>query len=216
MKVEGSDLIPAEPSLIWPLLMDANALRRMLPGCEVLNGMGSNEYRLTVRQRLGPYEDLFGGTLFLSEKDTDSSLHAVANLESPNGMIRIAGDIQLDSAGEGSTLLRYEGEIEVGGRLMSVSPRLLETTANAYIRRTLEAMERETAVPQPYSLRTPPITSTAETSRSELAIHVPSWAVAILAAATGALALRLLDNRRIDRLGEKGAAGKIPSRIDPS
>lgn len=200
MRIEGSEHVNVEPGVLFPLLRDANALRRFLPGAEELTEMAPDEYRLYVRQRLGPYNDLFTGTLHLSEKNTEGCLRVIANLESPNGMLRLAGDLQLEETADKNTLLRYEGDLELGGRLTSVSPRLLETTVNAYLRRIFEALERETAGPQPYPLRRPPGAPSGEPSGFHLNLKLPSWAVPALAAAAGLIALRALDNRRIKRL----------------
>ncbi len=66
---------------------------------------------------------VFTGTLHLSEKEPTSCLRAVANLESPHGMVRVVGDVVLEEAGDDNTLLRYEGDVELGGRLAAVSTR---------------------------------------------------------------------------------------------
>lgn len=212
MRIDGCELINGEPGVLFPLLRDANALRRVLPGAEELTEMAPDEYRLYVRQRLGPYDDLFTGTLHLSEKNTEGCLRAVANLESPNGMLRLAGDIQLEETADTNTLLRYEGELELGGRLTSVPPRLLETTVNAYLRRVFEALERETAGPQPYPLRRPPGAPNREPAGLHLSLKLPSWVVPALVAAAGLAVFRVLDNRRINRLIAQ--AGESPTRTD--
>jgi carbon monoxide dehydrogenase subunit G len=206
MKIEGSELIRVEPGVLFPLLRDANLLRRVLPGSEELSATGGEEYRVHVRQRLGPYDDLFTGTLHLSEKDTEGCLRVIANLECPNGLIRIAGDIQLEETADKSTLLRYEGEANLGGRLTSVPPRLLETTANAYLRRIFEALEREIAGPQPYPLRRPDGAPGKDTTGQHMSLALPSWVVPLLAATAGLVFLRVVDNRRINRLLQANAA----------
>lgn len=208
MKIDGSDLITVEPGLLWPLLQDANALRRILPGCEELTSTAANEYRVEVRHRIGPYDDLFAGTMHLSEKDVDSCLRVVANLESPNGLVHITGDINLEPTDESRTLLRYEGEVELGGRLTSVPPRLLETTANAYVRRMLEALERETATNQPYGMRrgmAAPVTQPSTTSHG---LALPGWLVPALGALAGLALWRYFGNRPADCSGRGDVAGK--------
>ncbi|MEZ4515837.1 MAG: SRPBCC domain-containing protein [Chloroflexota bacterium] len=211
MKIEGSDLIPAEPGLLWPLLQDANALRRIIPGTKVLNHRADSEYRAEVQQRLGPYDDLFGGTLHLSEKDPASCLRIIANLESPHGMVRITGDIALEEAGDNSTLLHYEGDVELGGRLTAVPPRLLETTANAFIRQALDALERETAGPQPFVMRRALAGQPSEPSERSLSSVLLPWIVPAFLAAASVIVLRLLDNRRINRLGETYIPSENPT-----
>lgn len=214
MRIAGSELVNVEPSVLFPLLRDANALRRFLPGAEELTEMAPDEYRLYVRQRLGPYDDLFTGTLHLSEKDTEGCLRAVANLESPNGMLRLAGDIQLEETADRTTLLRYEGDLELGGRLTSVPPRLLETTANAYLRRIFESLDRETAAPQPYPLRRPPGAPNREPAGPHLSLRLPSWALPALGVVAGLVILRAVDNRRLNRLIAE--ATQPTSRTDAS
>lgn len=197
MKIEGKHLIGVEPGVLWPLLKDPNVLRRVFPGSEDIVATGENEYRVRIRQRLGQYDDLFTGTLHLSEKDPDVCLRGVANLECQDGMARMTADIQLEEADDASTLLRYVGEVELGGRLQAVPLRLVETTANAFVRRALEALERETASPQPYVLRRATATPVTVRSSHTPRIALPGWLAPLAIALVGLALFRYFDNRRI-------------------
>ncbi|NJN53700.1 MAG: hypothetical protein HC804_02445 [Anaerolineae bacterium] len=48
----------------------------------------------------------------------------------------------MEASGD-STILHYEGDAQVGGRLASVGQRLLDTSANAIIRQSLEGLEAQ-------------------------------------------------------------------------
>ncbi|HIP70806.1 MAG TPA: hypothetical protein EYH05_05355, partial [Anaerolineae bacterium] len=52
------------------------------------------------------------------------------------------GDLHLTEE-NGSTILTYAGDAQVGGRLASVGQRLLETSARAIIRQSLEGLDQQ-------------------------------------------------------------------------
>jgi hypothetical protein len=52
------------------------------------------------------------------------------------------GDVLLVAQEDGTTLLKYEGEMQVGGKLASVGQRLLDTASKSIIRQGLEAINQ--------------------------------------------------------------------------
>lgn len=204
MKIEGSEHYPVESNRLLALLKDASVLRRVLPGCTALSAISSDEYRLEVQQRVGPYDDLFTGILSLQESELGDGLGISADVESANGLIHFSGHVDLDPTGEAETFLHYNGIFEVEGQLATVTPRLLQTTANAYVRRLLEALENEIATggaPPRQSATAPSAPSVTRTRAA-----VPAWVVVLVAGLAGVVVLRLLDNRRINRLTAGHAA----------
>ena len=47
----------------------------------------------------------------------------------------------LHDQGDGTTLVKYDGEVQIGGRLASVGQRLLDTASKSMIRQGLEAID---------------------------------------------------------------------------
>jgi len=51
--------------------------------------------------------------------------------------------VELEEPERNSTLLRYEAELQVGGRLASVGQRLLDTVGKSMIRQSFEALNQQ-------------------------------------------------------------------------
>ena len=58
------------------------------------------------------------------------------------GYVKGTGQLRLEPDGD-MTLLHYSGDAQVGGRLASVGQRLLDTSANAIIRQSLEGLGQQ-------------------------------------------------------------------------
>ncbi len=50
------------------------------------------------------------------------------------------GNVFLHDQGDGTTLMKYDGEVQIGGKLASVGQRLLDTASKSIIRQGLEAL----------------------------------------------------------------------------
>jgi hypothetical protein len=58
------------------------------------------------------------------------------------GFIKGTGHVHLIDQGDHATLMNYEGDLQVGGRLASVGQRLIDTVSKSIIRQGLESLNR--------------------------------------------------------------------------
>lgn len=198
MNFDGSTYLPIDESVLRAQLADVNVLRRVIPGCVQLYAIEPGEYRIQVQQRLGNFDDRLDGILSLQHLPYDE-IGFEAHLEGSHGLVNLAGQLELISAGETGSMLTYDGDIELEGGLAAVSPRMLETTVKAYVRRTLEALQAEFSAPTSAAREETNMNDTPP-EQKDLVIALPPWALVLLLGLAGVIALRLLDNRRINRL----------------
>ncbi len=143
MKLEGRYTFAAGREVVWGVLYDPIVLESILPGCEAFEAVAPDEYRVTLHLRVGTIDDRFSGTLWLKRVVPFVGFDFEADGESPNGLVNSHGRVTLEEAAEGGTSLCYEADLNVGGRLATVTGRLQETTARAFARRSLEGLERQ-------------------------------------------------------------------------
>ena len=143
MRMEGRYTFAAKREVVWALLYDPLVLERVLPGCESFEAVAPNEYRITLFLRAGQISDRFVGTLHLDRIVPFSGFDFQADGESQNGLVNSRGRAYLEDESDGRTVLCYEADLYVGGRLTAVSGRLLQTSARAFARRCLEAMDEQ-------------------------------------------------------------------------
>jgi len=142
MKIEGTHTFAAPRNIVWPMLMDPEVLASVMPGCEKLEQIGDNQYKGVLKIRVGPVQGKFNGIVTLSELSEPESFRLSVDGKGAPGFVKGSGILHLESDGN-STLLRYGGEAQVGGRIASVGQRLLDTSARAIIRQSLDGLEQQ-------------------------------------------------------------------------
>jgi carbon monoxide dehydrogenase subunit G len=142
VKVEGSYTFNAPREAVWDAILDPEVLGRTLPGGQELERVAENQYKAKMKIKVGPVQGVFSGTVNLSDLNPPESYHLDVQGNGAPGFVKGEGSLRLE-AHDGSTMMHYEGDAQVGGRLASVGQRLMDTSAQALIRQSLEALEAQ-------------------------------------------------------------------------
>ncbi len=142
MKIEGAYTISAPRDDVWEALNDPEILSKAIPGGQELEETGENEYRAKMKIRVGPVQGLFNGNVKLTDIQPPESYHMVVDGRGAPGFVKGEGNLRLEADGD-NTILHYNGEAQVGGRLASVGQRLMDTSAQALIRQSLETLDAQ-------------------------------------------------------------------------
>jgi len=140
MKVQGEYVFDGPRQDVWELLQDPEVLATALPGTQSLDQVGDNEYEGVMNVRIGPVGGEFSGKILISDEQPPESLTMTVEGKGKPGFVKGSGDVKLIDQGEDKTLMEYEGELQIGGRLASVGQRLLDTTSKSMIRQGLDAL----------------------------------------------------------------------------
>ena len=129
MEIKGEYRIAASREKVFAALNDVAILQACIPGCESLEKTSDTEMKAKVRMRIGPVSASFTGKVTLSD------------LDPPNGY-KISGEGQGGAAGfakggavvtlteDGAdTILNYNVDAQVGGKIAQVGARLIDGTA---------------------------------------------------------------------------------------
>lgn len=139
MTIKGEYTIQAPRESVWRSLLDPQVIARVIPGCDALEETGRNEYKGVIRIGVGSIHGRFEGLFALSNLQPPESYHLKLSGKGAPGFLEGAGDIQLVENGD-STLMRYEVDAQIGGRIASVGQRLLESTARMVAKHGLERL----------------------------------------------------------------------------
>jgi hypothetical protein len=145
MKVEGEYQFDGPREDVWELLRDPEVLATALPGTQSLDQVGDNEYKGVMNVRIGPVGGEFSGTVLISNEQPPESLTMTVEGKGKPGFVKGSGDVNLIDQGDDTTLMKYEGKLQIGGRLASVGQRLLDTTSKSIIRQGLDALNNALA-----------------------------------------------------------------------
>ena len=144
MKIEGSHQVAAPRAAVWRVLMDPAALQRAIPGCQKLEATGPNAYRATIKAGVGAIKGTFTGDLAIADVVPEKSYTLTSHTKAPMGFVEGKGKVELEDAGE-ETVVRYSGEMKIGGMLASVGERLIDAAARKNISEVFANLAREAA-----------------------------------------------------------------------
>ena len=122
---EGTTTVPAGPEEVWGVVLDAEALARVIPGCHELAAVGEHSYRAEVTMGVGPVKGRFTVTVDLFDLDPPRALTLAGTASGPLGSSAGRGRIELEAA-DGGTRVRYRYEVELGGKIAAVGGRMLD------------------------------------------------------------------------------------------
>ena len=142
MKLEGTYPFNAPRDTVWPLLQDPQVLASVMPGCEKLEQISENEFEGILKIKVGPVQGKFNGKVTITDVNEPQSYNIIIDGKGAPGFVKGQGGIHLVEE-NGQTILQYEGDAHVGGRLASVGQRLLDTTARAIVRQGLEGLDQQ-------------------------------------------------------------------------
>jgi carbon monoxide dehydrogenase subunit G len=141
VKINGEYLFNGPQDEVWEIMRDPEVLATALPGTKSLDKVGENEYQGEMNVRVGPVGGLFSGHLVVSNEVPPASLTLTVDGRGSPGFMNGAGNVVFEDQGDGKTLMKYEGEVQIGGKLASVGQRLLDTASKSMIRQGLETLD---------------------------------------------------------------------------
>ena len=114
---------------MWALLNDPAVLKACIPGCQSLEKTGDNGFAAVVKAKIGPVAATFKGKVELSDIVPEVSYRIAGEGEGGvAGFAKGAAKVSLADA-EGGTLLRYDVEAHVGGKMAQLGSRLIDGVA---------------------------------------------------------------------------------------
>lgn len=142
MKIDGEYVFNGPREMVWELLRDPDALASALPGTQRLNKLSDYEYEGVMNIRIGPMAGDFAGKLVVSDEVPPESCTLSVDGKGATGFVKGVGHVTLVDQGVHATLLRYDGDAQVGGKLAGVGQRMIDTVSRSLIRQGLEALNK--------------------------------------------------------------------------
>lgn len=132
MRMTGEERIAAARKRVWEALNDPNILRQCIPGCQSLEREAGDKLRALVEVKIGPIGARFNCAITLADVDPPQGYTILG--EGQGGTIGSAKSsirVRLAENG-GTTLLSYEVDAQVGGRLAQLGGPLIDATAKQF------------------------------------------------------------------------------------
>ena len=128
MKLAGSYKLNVKKEVVWKALNDPNILKRCIPGCETFVKDSSNTFNATATNQIGPMNATFSGIVTLSKIKENESYTLSGEGQSSVGFANGSANVKLIEE-NGITILTYEVNIDVGGKIAQLGSRLINGVA---------------------------------------------------------------------------------------
>ena len=130
MNLNGEYKIDAPREKVWAALNDPEVLQRSIAGCEELEKTSDTSFAAKVKAKVGPVSARFKGEVTLSELDPPNGYRIDGEGKGgAAGFAKGGATVELHEDG-GGTLLKYQADAKVGGKLAQIGSRLIDGTAN--------------------------------------------------------------------------------------
>ena len=129
MDMTGEFRIPAPRQRVWDGLNDPAILKECIPGCETMEKNSDTEFTAKVIAKVGPVRAAFSGKVTLSDLDPPKGYKisgqgdgGVAGFAKGGATVKLAPK-------NGGTVLSYNVDAQIGGKLAQLGQRLVNGAA---------------------------------------------------------------------------------------
>jgi carbon monoxide dehydrogenase subunit G len=130
---QGEYRIGAEIQAVWQALNDPEVLRASIPGCESIEQIDEANLQASVRAKVGPVNAVFKAAIALSDVQEPHSYTLSGEVKGGAGVAKGEARVQLaevsDEGQTAATLLTYQVQASVGGKLAQIGSRLVDGAA---------------------------------------------------------------------------------------
>ena len=151
MQMQGQRSINASRDVVWQALNDPEVLKACIPGCDEMEKTSATTFEASVVQKVGPMKARFKGVVELSDiVEGESYTISGEGKGGAAGFAKGGATVHLTDNGQ-DTLLVYQAEARVGGKLAQLGSRLIDgfakKMANEFFTRFQEAVEQPAEEP---------------------------------------------------------------------
>ncbi len=139
MKLAGDYKFEAPAAEVWKALLDPVVLAAVMPGCEKLE-MVDDAYVGELNIKVGPVQGKFQGKVTLADVVEEQGYTMTVDGRGAPGFVKAKAAVKLTPEGDAETNMTYDADAQVGGRIASVGQRLIDSSAKAIIKESLEGL----------------------------------------------------------------------------
>jgi carbon monoxide dehydrogenase subunit G len=124
------------------MLLDPDAIKASMPGCERFEPTGPETYDITLRVGIAAIKGTYTGTVQVTDRNPRDNYRLVVSGNGKPGSVQ--GDAVLSLSDEGAnTVVHYSGGVKAQGAIARLGSRLLGGAAKLMIGQFFKAMEKQ-------------------------------------------------------------------------
>jgi len=138
VKLAGEYEFEAPVAEVWSALLDPVVLAAVMPGCEKLE-LVDGTYVGDLNIKVGPVQGKFHGKVNLADVEEEKGYTMSVDGRGAPGFVKATAAVKLAPEGD-KTKMEYDADARVGGRIASVGQRLIDASAKAIVKESLEGL----------------------------------------------------------------------------
>ncbi|MDA4128970.1 MAG: carbon monoxide dehydrogenase subunit G [Thaumarchaeota archaeon] len=141
MHFDGSYSIKAPKNKVFDLLTDPRQISKCMPDLQKLDVKSDDEFTVVVRAGVAFIKGDFTLNFKVVERNPPTHAKLVARGSGMGSAVDLQTIMDLTDEGEKGTLLKWEANATVGGRIASVGQRLLNSQAEKIVKQLFDCLE---------------------------------------------------------------------------
>jgi uncharacterized protein len=129
MTMNGEVQLAAPQQTVWEKLNDPTTLKACIPGCEELDKTSDTEFQAVATVKIGPVKARFKGSVTLSDIDPPNGYTISGQGDGGVAGFAKGGAVVKLTPKDGGTLLAYNVDAQIGGKLAQLGQRLVNGAA---------------------------------------------------------------------------------------
>ena len=143
MKMNGEFRVPTDRETVWRALNDPEVLKACLPGCQEIEKTSDTEMAATLIIKVGPVKATFAGGVSFSDIDPPNG-YTLSGQGQGGAAGFASGEAKVNLVEEaGETIVRYEVDAKVGGKLVQIGSRLIDSTAKKLSKQFFDSLAEQ-------------------------------------------------------------------------
>ncbi|KUP91684.1 CoxG family protein [Tritonibacter horizontis] len=126
MQMSDQKEIAADPATVYAALLNPDVLKTCVPGAQEVSGSPSEGFEAKVTQKVGPVKATFTGKVTLSDLIENEKLTISGEGKGGAAGFAKGGAVVTLAPSETGTLLSYDVDAKVGGKLAQLGSRIID------------------------------------------------------------------------------------------
>ncbi len=142
MKINGGIEVATQPEKLWNLLQEPEFLKEIIPGCKEFNQVSEEKFEGKISMKVGAIASNYTAAFTIKDKLPPNSYNLELDGQGKGGFMRGKIHIELHAV-EAGTMLKYDGEVNIGGTIARIGQRLLDAASKMLMKQGFKALKKK-------------------------------------------------------------------------
>ena len=124
------------------MFRDPDVLASALPGTQALTKIDDQHYEGTMNVRIGMVSGAFSGKLEVADEVAPERCTLIVDGRGAPGFAKGTGKVEFTDQGDGTTLMKYSGDVQIGGTIASVGQRMIDSVSKSMIKTAFDTLDK--------------------------------------------------------------------------